>query len=301
MQSFRFFRCCACILSMNMIEYPKMEMVMGRIAIIGLGIIGASLARSFKRAGFSVDGFDLNPETVDYALKSEYIDGVAEKIGDYESVFLAIPPKAAMALLDSECFREGAFVADICGVKACLEEKVYSKKRNYRYVGLHPMAGRETSGIKSSSATLFSGANMVITLCDKTDKTALEQARDYAKALGFGKIVECSALEHDRKIALTSQLAHIVSNAYVKSEQVPHCEGFTGGSFQDMTRIAGVDEQMWTELYMLNREPILEELRGLIDALTVYERAIEEGNEDALRAALAEGKTIRKKIKRKND
>ncbi len=274
---------------------------MERIAIIGLGIIGASLARSFKRAGFCVDGFDLNPETVDYALQSEYIDGVAENISDYETVFLAIPPKAAMALLDREAFRDGAFVADICGVKGCIEEKVYSKPRNFRYVGLHPMAGRETSGIKSSSATLFSGANLVIAVCEKTDKSGLEQARAYAKALGFAKIVECSAQEHDKKIALTSQLAHIVSNAYVKSEQVPHCDGFTGGSFQDMTRIAGVDEQMWTELYMLNREPILAELRGLIDALTVYERAIEQGNEDELRAALAEGKAIRKKIKRKND
>lgn len=274
---------------------------MDRIAIIGLGIIGASLARSFKRIGAKVDGFDLDPETVDYALKMEYIDGVATDISAYQTVFLAIPPKAAMGVLETGNFRDGAFVADICGVKLCFEKVVYSRPRNYCYVGLHPMAGKETSGIKSSSATLFCGANLVITICENTDSTALAQAREYAQALGFTKIVECSAEEHDKKIALTSQLAHIVSNAYVKSEQVPHCDGFTGGSFQDMTRIAGVDEDMWTQLYMLNREPILAELRGLIDALGVYEQAIAQGDEEKLRAALAAGKAIRKKIKRKND
>jgi prephenate dehydrogenase len=133
------------------------------------------------------------------------------------------------------------------------------------------------------------------------DLSALEEAREFSRLLGFGKIVECTAEEHDKKIALTSQLAHIVSNAYVKSSQVPHCDGFTGGSFQDMTRIAGVDEQMWTELYMRNRNHILKEIRGLIDNLSVYERAIAEGDEDGLRRALAEGKAIRRKIKRKND
>ena len=274
---------------------------MDRIAIIGLGIIGASLARSFKRAGALVDGFDLNPETVDYALKMEYIDGAATDVSAYNTVFLAVPPKAAMRLLETATFRDGAFVADICGVKTCIEKAVYAGPRNYRYVGLHPMAGRETSGIKSSSSTMFCGANLVITVCEHTDENALAQAREYAQAIGFAKIVECSAEEHDQKIALTSQLAHIVSNAYVKSEQVAHCDGFTGGSFQDMTRIAGVDEDMWTQLYMLNREPVLKELRGLMDALAVYEQAIAQGDEEKLRSALAEGKAIRKKIKRKND
>lgn len=274
---------------------------MKRTAVIGLGIIGASLARSLKKVGLSVDGFDLQTETVEYAIKMGYIDGIAEDTSKYDCVFLAVPPKATMRLLEIAKFKDGAFVADICGVKECVEKVVYSQPRNYRYIGLHPMAGKETSGIKSSSATLFNGANLVITLAKQTDEAALMEAREFAGLLGFGKIVECTAEEHDKKIALTSQLAHIVSNAYVKSEQVPHCDGFTGGSFQDMTRIAGVDEEMWTQLYMSNQEYILTELRGLIKHLSVYERAISEGDEAALRAALAEGKLIRKKIKRKND
>ncbi len=274
---------------------------MKRTAVVGLGIIGASTARALKKAGFSVDGFDLHAETLQYALQMGYIDGVADNLTAYDAVFLAIPPKAAISVLETANFAQGAFVTDLCGVKSCIEKAVYAKKRNYRYIGLHPMAGKETSGIKSSSATLFNGANLVITMSDYTDFATIAEARSFATALGFGKIVECSADEHDRKIALTSQLAHIVSNAYVKSEQVAHCDGFTGGSFQDMTRIAGVDEHMWTELYMLNDENILGELRGLISQLSIYERAIAERDEDALRAALAEGKAIRKKIKRKND
>ena len=274
---------------------------MKKIAVIGLGIIGASLARSLKKSGFCVDGFDKNQDTLEYALNCEYIDGIASSTSDYDCVFLAIPPKATIGMLDGATFKDGAFVADICGVKECIENAVYAKKRNYRYIGLHPMAGKETSGIKSSSATLFNGANLVIAVAKGTEVSALEEARAFAREVGFGKIVECSAREHDQKIALTSQLAHIVSNAYVKSEQVPHCEGFTGGSFQDMTRIAGVDEDMWTELYMLNREHILTELRGLMDKLSEYERAISSVDDNALRAALAEGKAIRKKIKRKND
>ena len=274
---------------------------MKKIAVIGLGIIGASLARALKRAGLSVDGFDMNSETLEYALQMEYIDAPATDVSAYDCVFLAIPPKAVINALENYTFKENAFVADICGVKECIENAVYSAPRNYRYIGLHPMAGKETSGIKSSSATLFCGANLIITLAQGTRQSALEEAREFARALGFGKIVECTAVEHDKKIALTSQLAHIVSNAYVKSGQVPHCDGFTGGSFQDMTRIAGVDEHMWTELYMLNREHILTELRGLIHELSVYESAIEQGDEAALRDALAHGKAIRKKIKRKND
>lgn len=274
---------------------------MKRTAVIGLGIIGASLARTLKGRGLSVDGYDLQEETLSFALDNGYIDGVAADMAVYDNVFLAIPPNATISVLENATFKDGAFVADICGVKEDIEKAVYAKPRNYRYVGLHPMAGKETSGIKSSSATLFSGANLVITLAENMDSDALQEAREFAVLLGFGKVVECTAEEHDKKIALTSQLAHIVSNAYVKSGQVPHCDGFTGGSFQDMTRIAGVDEQMWTELYMRNKAHILAELRGLMKNLAVYERAIAEGDEEGLRRALAEGKAIRKKIKRKND
>ena len=274
---------------------------MERIAVIGMGIIGGSICGALTQAGYKVDGFSRSEASLDYAVQAGYIDGKGVTLSHYDVVFIAVPPKATIEYLDGAPFKNGALVADICGVKEVIERTVYSKPRNYRYVGLHPMAGKETSGISSASPTLFKGANLVITHAPCTSPDAVAQIKEYAKAMQFGKIVECSASEHDKKIALTSQLAHIVSNAYVKSKQVQDCDGFTGGSFQDMTRIAGVDETVWTPLYAYNRENIIRELDGLISKLSVYKKALEENNDEALSQALQEGRLIREKIRKPND
>ncbi len=268
-----------------------------KIAVVGLGIIGGSICAALTKAGYAIDGSDVNEENVRIALKKGYIKGEASDISSYDVVFIAVPPRATMALLRGLPFKEGAFVADICGIKGEIERVVYSQPRVYRYVGLHPMAGKETSGIASASPDLFYMANLIITRAEQTQPSATEEIKEYAKAMRFGKIIECSAEEHDKKIALTSQLAHVVSNAYVKSEQVPQCEGFTGGSFQDMTRIAGVDERTWTQLYMHNRAAILEELDGFIGHLTEYRNALAAEDEEGLSAALKEGRLIRENIK----
>ena len=270
---------------------------MKRIAIIGLGIIGGSICAALTKAGYAVDGTDIDEKTVTYALNKGYICGKAEDISDYDVVFVATPPRATINILDTYSFKDGAIVCDICGVKQAIERVVYSKSRAYKYVGLHPMAGKETSGITSASAELFAMANLVIVLADKTDESAVKEIKGYAKAMRFGKIVECTAEEHDKKIALTSQLAHVVSNAYVKSPQVADCDGFTGGSFQDMTRIAGVDEGIWTELYFHNREYLLAELNGLIANLEAYKIALEKEDENAMKETLKEGRLLRENIK----
>ncbi len=274
---------------------------MKSIAVIGLGIIGGSICASLSKAGYRVDGRDLQSKNIEYALLKGYIRKEATDIAAYDVVFIAVPPRATMEILDNTRFKEGALVSDICGIKEEIEQVVYAKKRNYRYVGIHPMAGKEISGIEAASSELFRSANLVITLAPQTQSEAVEEMKGYAKAMQFGRIVECSAKEHDGKIALTSQLAHLVSNAYVKSEQISRCKGFTGGSFQDMTRIAGVDERMWTQLYMCNRAHILAELDGLLAHLSEYREAIENGDEEALSIALKEGRLIREKIKYKRD
>ena len=274
---------------------------MKKIAVIGLGIIGGSICASLTKAGFTVDGTDLNESNVSYAIKNGYIQARAEELSRYDVVFIAIPPAATISVLDTAKFKDGALVSDICGVKEVIEKAVYAKPRNYRYVGIHPMAGKETSGIRSASANLFNKANLVLVHAAQTKEKDVDELKTYAHKMGFGRIVECTAEEHDRKIALTSQLAHIVSNAYVKSAQVKGCDGFTGGSFQDMTRIAGVDEKIWTQLYMHNKSYALEELEGLIEHLNVYCKALREGDEQALSDALKEGRLIRETIKRGND
>ena len=274
---------------------------MKKIAVIGMGIIGGSICGALTKAGYTVDGFGRGEASLQFALQAGYIRAKGENLADYDVVFIAVPPKATMEYLDKAVFKDGALVTDICGIKQEPERIVYSQKRNYRYVGIHPMAGKETSGIASASPDLFAGANLIITHAPNTAEKDVEEMKEYAAAMRFGKIVECSSEDHDRKIALTSQLAHIVSNAYVKSPQVRHCDGFTGGSFQDMTRIAGVDEHMWTQLYMSNRSCILQELEGLIDHLCVYRDALRAEDAAALSDALKEGRLIRETIKRGND
>ena len=270
---------------------------MKKTAVIGLGIIGGSICKALAGAGYFVAGRDIDKSTLSCALKEGVVREEAQELSRYDTVFLAVPPRAALALLEEGDFKEDALVADICGVKAEMEKAVYSRPRTYRYVGLHPMAGKETNGLSSSSADLFVGANLVVVLSRNTKESALKEVLEYAKAMGFGRITQCSAQEHDRKIALTSQLAHLVSNAYVKSPEVKDCEGFTGGSFQDMTRIAGVDETMWSQLYLFNRENILSQLDGLIEHLSEYREAIFEGKEERLKAQLKAGRLLREAIK----
>ena len=271
---------------------------MKTIAVIGLGIIGGSVCGALTKAGYTVDGFARGEKSAQYALNAGYIRKKVTDLTEYDVVIIAVPPYVTMEYLDTATFKDGALVTDICGIKGALEELVYSKPRNYRYVGMHPMAGKETSGIESASPDLFQGANVIITQAKQTQPDDIEELKEYIKAMGFGRIVQCSAEEHDRKIALTSQLAHIVSNAYVKSEEVQGCEGFTGGSFQDMTRIAGVDETVWTPLYACNRKNVLNELNGLIEHLQEYREALQNGDDERLSQCLKEGRLIRETIKR---
>ena len=274
---------------------------MKKIAVVGLGIIGGSICGSLTRAGYHVDGFGRSRASVEYALKAGYIQSEGKNLADYDVVFIAVPPFATLDYLKNGVFKDGALVSDICGVKEILEKAVYEKQRNYRYVGIHPMAGKETSGIQSASPDLFQKANLIITHAKQTNAEDVAEMKEYAAAMGFGRIVECTAQEHDKKIALTSQLAHIVSNAYVKSPQVQGYEGFTGGSFQDMTRIAGVDENVWTPLYACNRENIITELGTLIDNLSTYLDALKAEDDIKLSNALKEGRLIRETIKRNNE
>lgn len=270
-----------------------------KIIVYGLGIIGASVCASLKRAGHTVYAKNRSREPIEYAIRHGMIDGEAESYEDADVIIIALPPRITMRMLDEEIFPVNAIVADICGVKQPLEAVVFSRPRAYRYIGMHPMAGKETTGIKSASVTLFEGANLILTHHEKTDENAFETMKRLGLDMGFGRIVECTAEYHDKMIALTSQLAHVVSNAYVKSPLTEGCYGFTGGSFQDMTRIAGLDENVWTELFFLNNAPLSEELDRLIDKLTEYRDALAHADEDKMRDLLKEGKVFHSAFKQK--
>lgn len=270
-----------------------------KILVYGLGIIGASVAASLKRAGHFVLGRNRSPAPVEFALRHGYIDGAAEGYqADAEVVVLALPPRVAMRELLEGDFPARAIVTDICGVKAPL--LACARKRGLRYVGIHPMAGKETTGISSASADLFVGRNLVLVREADTDTDAAEILKGLALEMGFSRIEECGAAEHDRMIALTSQLAHVVSNAYIKTEDAARCRGYTGGSFQDMTRVAPLDEAVWTELFFLNRANLGGEIDRLIGKLTEYRAALDAGDEARMQALLREGKTYYQAFLQKN-
>lgn len=263
-----------------------------KILVAGLGIIGGSACMALKRAGYKVDGWNRSERASRYALENKIIDAAATNFCEYDVVFIALPPEACVDFINANSFKSGAVVADFCGVKEYIENEVYSKSRNFNYVGCHPMAGKEVSGIENASATLFCGASMVITRDERTDARSVETVRKLARAMGFKRCVECTAQFHDRKIAYTSQLAHIISNAYVKDEEIDGCIGFTGGSFQDMTRIAGVDPSMWASLYLKNSQNVCEKITSLVNSLLEVKGAVEKGDYDELSRVLKNGGKI---------
>lgn len=263
-----------------------------KICVAGLGIIGGSLCLALKRAGYSVAGWNRSQKHINYALENDIIDETATDFKKYDAVFVALPPKAAVKFLNENEFKDGAVVADICGVKGYLEKEIYKKPRNFRYLGTHPMAGKEVSGVENACADLFDGASIIIVNNQNSDIYAVQLITELAAEMGFKKIIECSSDEHDRKIAYTSQLAHIVSNAYVKNEEIKGCLGFTGGSFQDMTRIAGVDENVWTELYLLNKKNLSLQIASLISSLEDIKSALDDEDEEELKRVLKDGRTV---------
>ncbi len=260
-----------------------------RILVAGLGIIGGSICMSLKRAGYSVDGWNRSKDTLQYCLDNHIIDNKAENFADYDVSIIALPPEATMDFINKATFKDGSVVADACGIKGWMEERVYAKERNFRYVGCHPMAGKETSGIKSACETLFDGASIVVVQAQKTDPDAYNTIIRMAKDMGFKLAVKCSASVHDRKIAYTSQLCHIISICYVKNDEIDNCLGFTGGSFRDMTRISRVSPDMWTSLYLKNSDTLVGDIDNLVDNLCKVRDAIAAGNEKDLTEVLAGG------------
>ncbi len=261
-----------------------------KICVVGLGLIGGSMALALRRAGYFVAGKNRSRAAIEYALCHGAIDDEAEDVSLYDVVFVALPPRATVEYIAAEKFKKDAIVSDICGVKRYIEREVYSRRPDIRYIGTHPMAGKEVSGIENACADLFDRASMVLTKGERTDESAYEAIKKIIKDIGFKRLVECSAEVHDKKIAYTSQLAHIVSNCYVKNPQIEGCLGFTGGSFQDMTRIAGVDENMWTELYLNNADNLCGDIDLLAEKLGEISAAVRSRDKNALEALLHDGR-----------
>ena len=267
------------------------------IGMIGLGLIGGSLAKSIKaQTAHNVFGIDLNNETMTLARLCGAIDGVLDKetVGSCDLLLLAISPQAAIDWVKDNAaeISKNATVIDMCGVKrvVCKELSAIAEENGFGFIGGHPMAGKERGGFVNSSDDLFVGASMILTPDENTDIAVLEQLKALFTDLGFSNITFTTPEEHDSIIAYTSQLAHITSSAYVKSPTAQIRRGFSAGSFKDMTRVARLDEVMWTELFLDNADHLTVELEGLIGHLNEYLAALKSGDADTLRALLKDGR-----------
>lgn len=268
-----------------------------QIGIVGLGLIGGSLAKAAKeRTTHTVLGFDRDKAVLQAALQSGAIDGVLEpnRLKDCRIVLVALYPQAAIdyILAHRADFSSHTIVTDCCGVKevVCVPCEAAAKEAGFIFLGGHPMAGIERSGFAFSKGDLFHGASMVLTPPAGTDPAAVEEVSALCMQLGFGGIRLSTPKEHDRMIALTSQLAHVLSSAYVKSPAALSHAGFSAGSFKDMTRVARLNEDMWTELFFDNKPALLEEIEGLIDRLEAYAQALCQDDRKAMRDLLREGR-----------
>lgn len=275
-----------------------------RVGIIGLGLIGGSAAKAFKVAGHTVYGYDIDSTITGYAHLEGTVDVELSKsnFSECELILLAATPKAVISFLheNSSYFPKTALVIDFCGTKqkVCDAGFALAKKYGFAFVGAHPMAGLQYSGYKYSRATLFNGASVILVPPVHDDITILDRVKRVLEPLGFKKYVVTTAQYHDEMIAYTSQMCHVVSNAFIKSPTAQHHKGYSAGSFRDFTRVSRLNEKMWTELFMDNREHLLKELNLLINYLHEYRDAIENGNDDMLCNLLREGRIAKEQTEK---
>ncbi len=268
-----------------------------KVGIVGLGLIGGSMAKSIKaRTGHTVFGADRDEETMTLARMCGAIDAplTEENLASCDLLLIALRPGAAIewARSHAAAIAPGAIVVDLCGVKRPVVAALapLAAAHGFSYIGGHPMAGRERGGFVSATDDLYAGASMILTPDERTDLPLLETLKAFFLDVGFAHLTFSTPEEHDRIIAYTSQLAHITSSAYVRSPDALLRRGFSAGSFQDMTRVARLDEEMWTELFIEDADFLTGQREILIGHLEEYLAALKEGDAARLCALLKDGR-----------
>ena len=275
-----------------------------KIGIVGLGLIGGSLARALADSGkYEVFGLDHNRSSL---LAAKMVGAIKdemnrENIGTMDIIFIALYPRATVDFVKENAseIKKGAIVADCGGVKRsiCTCCETLAEENNFIFIGAHPMAGTQFSGFNASRGTLFKNATMILTPKENTDIRILEKLKNVLDDAGFGAINFTTPEEHDKVIAFTSQLPHIISNAYVKSCTAVKQKGFSAGSYRDLTRVSKLNEAMWTELFIENKDNLCEEIDFLIERLSEYSTALKNNDKDGLVALLKEGTDSKKQAK----
>ena len=272
------------------------------VGILGLGLIGGSLARAYALEGHRVLCADRDESMLSFAVLSGAVEAplTSKNIAECDLILLAIYPDGSAAWLEQNaCYiRKGTLVMDCCGIKREICRRCFplAKEYGFTFIGGHPMAGNQFSGFKYSRANLFEGAPMVLVPDRFDDIDLLDRAKQALSPCHFGSFSVTTAENHDRMIAFTSQMPHIVSNAFIKSPTALEHRGFSAGSYKDLTRVAWLNAPMWAELFLEKREYTLSELDAFIASLRQYRKAIAENDENALIALLEEGKRRKEEV-----
>lgn len=255
-----------------------------------MGQMGGNYAKLLTQNGFEVGGMDISPEAIEYAKENGFIShGRYEVDGDwlrdFDVVVFALYPTAFENWIreNQKYLKSGALITDVTGVKACIINKIQSLLRDdLEYIGAHPMAGREKSGIRTSNPEVFRGANYIITPTEKNTERAVALCAELGRILGFGTITTLSPKEHDSMIAFLSQLTHCIAVALMTCRDTSAMAEYSGDSFRDLTRIAKINEKLWSELFLLNKEELLRQMTLFEKSFSELRRTIEEDDKEAL-------------------
>lgn len=273
-----------------------------KVGILGLGLIGGSMARAYALAGHTVYAAEQNESMLGFAMLSGAVHGVLARttIAECDLILLAIYPGGCADWLEQHAaeIRPDALVIDCCGIKEEICQRCFplAQAHGFTFVGGHPMAGSQFSGFKYSRATLFKGQPMVLVPPRFDDIVLLERCKTALAPCAFGFFSVTTAAEHDQMIAFTSQMPHILSNAFIKSPTARKHKGFSAGSYRDLTRVAWLNAPMWAELFLENRDNVLAELDFYLDSLRAYRDALAQHDRDALTALLEDGKQIKEEV-----
>lgn len=273
------------------------------VGIVGLGLIGGSFAKALQRfTEHRVWGMDADADVQQRALCDGVIDGELDDavLADCDVLLLALYPQACIDFVfaHADRIKKGACVVDLCGVKSsvCAAIVPLARDKGFCFFGGHPMAGREKSGYDASIEDLFCGASMILIPPEDAAEELIARVSDFFRACQFGGICFTTPTQHDGMIAYTSQLAHVVASAYVKSPAALQYKAFSGGSFQDMTRVATLNETMWTELFLANRTLLADEIEQLCARLEPYVAALRSGDAAGLHTLLKDGSQWKARI-----
>ncbi|MBE6686383.1 MAG: prephenate dehydrogenase/arogenate dehydrogenase family protein [Ruminococcaceae bacterium] len=273
------------------------------VAVIGMGLIGGSIAKAFKKhTNHTIWGYNRTRSTLETALSDGAIDMILteDDLSKCDMVIIALYPDATIEFVKSyiERFARNTVIIDCSGTKEaiCRELSPLAHEHGLYFIGGHPMAGIERSGYKYSYAEMYEGATMILCRDEHTNLIALKAAELLFLEIGFGGVTVTDSLTHDKQIAFTSQLAHVVSNAYIKSPTAKNRAGFSAGSYKDLTRVARLNEDMWTDLFFENKENLKYEIDYIIKSLGDYRDALEEGNKEKMRLLLKEGREAKEEI-----